>query len=107
MQTNSRRRSPVHVLGLCVLLLAITMLACATFRAPGDPAPTRPPTLTLVPTATGTATPTLTPTATSIATLTLTTTPSLTATLPETRPALTRTTTAQPLASATPSSSAQ
>ncbi len=103
MQTNSRRRSPVHVLGLCVLLLAITMLACATFRAPGDPAPTRPPTLTLVPTATGTATPTLTPTAT----LTLTTTPSLTATLPETRPALTRTTTAQPLASATPSSSAQ
>lgn len=97
MKTNSRRRPPARTLGLCVLLLVITMLACATFRAPGEPAPTRPPTLTLVPTATGTALPALT--ATASATPTLTATSSLTATLPETRPALTGT--------ATPSSSAQ
>lgn len=57
---------------LVLLALLLSSLACATFREPGEPAPTRAPTATVhltvtptpEPTPTSTATPTSTPTST-------------------------------------------
>jgi len=55
-------------LTLVVLALLLGTLACATFRSPDDPAPTRPPTLTpsatLTPAVTATPFLTITPTLT-------------------------------------------
>jgi|GEM_PF-1363911 hypothetical protein len=63
---------------LCAIALALAALACATFRAPGEPAPTRPPTASPAkPTFTATATPTVTATPSPTRTIT----PTRTATL--------------------------
>lgn len=70
-------RTDRRYLLLCSAMLALSVLACATFRDPGDPAPTRPPsttTATVTPTSTATLTdtpaPTPSPTPTSIRTVT-------------------------------------
>jgi hypothetical protein len=50
---------------LCVgLIIVLSITACATFRKPGEPAPTRPPTLTPSPTVTLSPEPSLTSTPT-------------------------------------------
>jgi len=64
------------LIGMTVLALAA--LACATFRAPGEPAPTRPPTAAP---ATPTFTATVTPTVSATPSPTHTVTPTQTATL--------------------------
>lgn len=56
-------------LALSLGMLALSLLACATFRAPGDPAPTRPPSDS-TPTATQTVTPTATHTPAPLPSLT-------------------------------------
>lgn len=107
MQTKLRPLSPAHGLGLFALCLALVTLACATFRAPDDPAPTRPPTQTATGEAPHTSAPTLalTATPTPTATPTITATSTRAATLLPTRPVLTGTD--QAALSATPPSSAQ
>ncbi|NLE50693.1 MAG: hypothetical protein GX613_04745 [Chloroflexi bacterium] len=87
MPANSHRPDRRFAL-LSVIMLLLSAVACATFREPGDPAPTRPPdivTSTITPTLTTTPTdtpaPTMTPTPTPIRTVTAL--PTVTAT-PET-----------------------
>jgi len=68
---------------LCLIALALSALACATFRSPDDPAPTPPPgaltlaaltpAATLPSSATHTTTPTLSPSSTRATNVTLTT----------------------------------
>ena len=41
-----------RALALSLLMITLSVLACATFRSPDDPAPTRPPTDTPLPTLT-------------------------------------------------------
>ncbi|HMM27789.1 MAG TPA: hypothetical protein PKD46_05835 [Aggregatilineaceae bacterium] len=67
---------------LCLFALALGALACATFRAPDDPAPTRPPdaltpSVTPTPTATFTSTPAPSPSPTETPIVTLTPAPSV------------------------------
>jgi hypothetical protein len=54
-----------RAIALVLLVLLLSGLACATFRKPGDPAPTRPPTETLRPIVVLSPEPTLTTTPTS------------------------------------------
>jgi hypothetical protein len=54
-----------RALPLVLLVLLLSGLACATFRKPGDPAPTRPPTEALRPTVVLSPEPTLTTTPTA------------------------------------------
>lgn len=56
-----------RALALSLLMITLSVLACATFRSPDDPAPTRPPTDTPLPTLTP-ATPDEAPLATAEAT---------------------------------------
>jgi hypothetical protein len=63
---NSIHTRSLTLVLFVVLIILLSITACATFRKPGDPAPTRPPTLTppltltLSPEPTLTLTPTLT-----------------------------------------------
>lgn len=59
---NSAHTRPLTLVLFVVLIMLLSITACATFRKPGEPAPTRPPTLTLTlsPEPTLTLTPTLT-----------------------------------------------
>jgi len=68
--------SRLLAIALCVAMLFIAGVACATFRAPGDPAPTRPPTETRA--LTPSPEPTASPTPTLTITGTLTSTPGAT-----------------------------
>jgi hypothetical protein len=60
--------TPALLITLVLLALLLSSLACATFREPGDPAPTRPATATVHLTETPTPEPTLTSTPTPTST---------------------------------------
>jgi hypothetical protein len=60
--------TPARFITLVLLALLLSSLACATFRGPGDPVPTRPATATVHFTETPTPEPTLTSTPTPTST---------------------------------------